>query len=315
MVYGRLAIEDLFGGAVDLNEYQKHASRTDQRPLKPDQSPLEKEMALAYPLMGMASEIGSLLSQYKKHVRDGEAHELFSKRIAEELGDVLWYTSNLAGKLGFDLEFIAGLNLERINERWPAGDGGLPAKLLDDEFPKDEQLPRQAEVRFEEVEEDGLVIVRLWWNGKQIGNDVTDMNYDPDGYRFHDAFHLSYAALLGWSPVSRFFFKTRRESQAKVREIEDGGRGIVIEEAISASVFEYARQYNFLKGVDHVDAELLYNVKGLASHLEVRVRTIYDWEQAILRSYEVWRQLREHRAGTLHLDLKQRSIEFEPPAD
>ena len=299
---------------MELNDYQVRANRTDQRPLQPGQTQLEEEMALAYPLMGMASEIGSLLTQYKKHVRDGEAHELFSRRIAEELGDVLWYVSNLAKKLDLDLDDIAQLNLERINERWPAEGEELPAKLLDDEFPAAEQLPRQAAVRFEEVEEDDRVIVRLWWNGEQTGNDVTDMNYDPDGYRFHDAFHLSYAALLGWSPVSRYFFKTRRDSDRKVREIEDGGRGIVIEEAISASVFEYARQYNFLAGVDHVDAELLYNVKGLASHLEVRVRTIHDWEQAILRSYEIWRQLREHRAGTLYLDLEQRSIDFEPPA-
>jgi NTP pyrophosphatase (non-canonical NTP hydrolase) len=272
-------------------------------------------MALVYPLMGMTSEVGSLLSQYKKHVRDGDAHELFSRRVSEELGDVLWYVSNLAGKLGLDLDDIATLNLERIDERWPVEGETLPAKLLDDDDPEGEQLPRQVEVRVEEVQERGRPVVRLWHDDKQLGNDVKDMNYDPDSYRFHDAFHLSYAALLGWSPVTRSFFDTRRESDQEVREIEDGGRAVVIEEAISASVFEYARQYQFLEDVDHVDSELLYNVKGLASHLEVRVRTIHEWEQAILRSYEIWRQLREHRAGTLHLDLTERTINFSPPTD
>jgi NTP pyrophosphatase (non-canonical NTP hydrolase) len=298
---------------VELNDYQERANRTDQRPVRSDQPQLEKEMALVYPLMGMSSEVGSLLTQYKKHVRDGGAHELFSRRVSEELGDVLWYVSNLAAKLGFELEDIAVLNLERINERWPAAGEELPARLLDEEFPEDEQLPRQVEVRFEEAEEDGRAIVRLWRGDEKLGNDVTDMNYDPDGYRFHDVFHLSYAALLGWSPVSRFFFSVKRESNRKVREIEDGGRAVVIEEAISASIFEYARKHSFLEGIDHVDSELLYNVKGLASHLEVRMRTIHEWEQTILRSYEIWRQLREHRAGTVRLDLKERTIDFRPP--
>ena len=270
-------------------------------------------MALVYPLMGIASEVGSLLTQYKKHVRDKDAHELFSQRVSEELGDVLWYVSNFAAKLDLELEGIAQLNLARISERWPAGDAELPARLLDDEFPSEEQLPRQVDVRFEDVEEDGRPIVRLWRGETKLGNDVSDMNYTPDDYRFHDAFHLTYAALLGWSPVSRFFFGTKRESDKQMREIEDGGRAVVIEEAISASVFDYARANKYLEGLDYVDSELLYNVKGLASHLEVRVRTIHEWEKTILRSFEIWRQLREHKAGTVHLDLEQRTIEFSPP--
>lgn len=294
---------------MELNDYQREANRTDQRPLGAG----DDEMALVYPLMGIASEVGSLITQYKKHVRDKDAHELFSQRVAEELGDVLWYVSNFAGKLDLQLDAIANLNLERISERWPAEGADQPAKLLDEEFPPDEQLPRLVDVRFEEIEEDDRAIVRLWRGDQQLGNDVTDMNYDPDGYRFHDAFHLSYAALLGWSPVSRFFFCTKRNSVKKIREIEDGGRAVVIEEAIAASVFEYARANKFLEGLDYVDSELLYNVKGLASHLEVGVRTIHQWEQAILRSYEIWRQLREHKAGTLHLDLENHTIDFTGP--
>ena len=37
-----------------------------------------------------ASEIGQLLSEYKKHLRDGEAHRLFIDRVSEELCD--WST-------------------------------------------------------------------------------------------------------------------------------------------------------------------------------------------------------------------------------
>jgi len=269
-------------------------------------------MAVVFPLMGMSSEVGSLLKQYKKHVRDGEAHELFSDRVQEELGDVLWYVSNLAHKLGFDLEGIARLNLERIEERWPAEGQERPAKLLDESYPEKEQLPRRVSVRFQEFEESGGVCVRLFRGDEQLGNDLTDMNYFEDDYRFHDVFHLAYAALLGWSPVSRFFFETKRESNPTVREVEDGGRAVVIEEAIAASVFEYARKEKFFEGVDQVDSELLYNIKGMVSHLEVRVRTLKDWEETILRSYEIWRDLRQHRGGTVKLDLLERTIEFRP---
>ena len=150
--------------------------------------------------------------------------------------------------------------------------------------------------------------------GAQLGNDLTDMNYDDDGYRFHDAFHLTYAATLGWSPVARSFFKTKRDSNPRVREIEDGGRAVVIEEAISALVFDYARKQRFLDGVPHLDFELLRSVQGFVSHLEVRTRTVDEWEKAILRSYQIWRQLRDHQGGVVHLDLPARTIDFEAPS-
>ncbi len=231
---------------MELNEYQRLANETDQRPAGVGD---DGDAVLVFPLMGLASEVGSLVTQYKKRVRDGDAHALFTDRVAEELGDVMWYVANLSAKLDLDLEEIAALNLKRITERWPTEDASVPAKLLDDDYPTEEQLPRLATVRFEEVEVDGRMKLRLSSEGTKLGDELTDMNYDDDGYRFHDAFHLTYAAMLGWSPVARSFFKTKRGSDPRVREIEDGGRAVVIEEAISALVFDYARQQRYLEGV------------------------------------------------------------------
>lgn len=293
---------------MELNEYQRRANLTDQRPR--DQG-ADDEQALLFPLMGLASEVGSLVTQYKKRVRDGDAHELFSDRAAEELGDILWYVSNLAIKLNLPLEDVAALNLSRTAERWPQEGATQPAQLLDDGAPTDEQIPRTVTVRFAEVDVDGQMKVELSSDGRQLGNHLTDMNYDDDGYRFHDAFHLTYAALLGWSPVSRTFFATRRDYDQRVREVEDGGRAIVIEEAIAAYVFEYARQEAFLDGVAYLDSELLRTIAGFVSHLEVRVRTAAEWQAALLRSFEIWRELRDHCGGVLHLDLRARRIEYE----
>lgn len=194
---------------MELNDYQRQANLTDQRPVSSDG---EEDQAFAFPLMGLASEVGSLVNQYKKRVRDGDAHAMFSERAAEELGDVLWYVANLAAKLHLDLEQVAALNLKRITERWPVRGASVPANLLDDNYPEHEQLPRQVSVRFEELEVGGQIKLRLSSAGAQIGDDLTDMNYDDDGYRFHDVFHLTYAALLGWSPVSRALFGVKREA-------------------------------------------------------------------------------------------------------
>ncbi len=309
MIY--ISLEDVYPrrplpkemSAVELNEYQEQANQTDQRPGGGDD-------ALVFPLMGLASEVGSLVTQYKKRVRDGNAHALFSERANEELGDILWYLANLASKLDLELEGVAALNLRRIGERWPVEGAMVPAKLLDDEYPSEEQLPRMVSVQFREVEIEGGVKVEISSGGEQIGNYLTDMNYSDDGYRFHDVFHLTYAAMLGWSPITRDFFGVKRESVQHVREIEDGGRAAVLEEGVSAFVFNYAREESFLEGVPQLDSDLLRTIVNLVSHLEVRVRTIAEWERAILRSYEIWRAMRKHRGGAVQLDLHARSITY-----
>lgn len=291
---------------MELDEYQARANRTDQRPGTDEQ-------ALAYPMLGLASEVGSLVNQFKKRVRDGEAHELFESKAAAELGDILWYVSNVANKLGFRLSQIAEQNLQRINERWPAEEAALPALLLDDNFPTDEQLPRLVDVIFrEEQTANGHRRVIITSNGLTLGDPLTDMSWADDHYRYHDAFHLTYAAVLGWSPVTRAFFGKQRNSNSQYREIEDSGRAKAIEEAIAALLFDYASEEQFLEGVSRIDSAMLNTVRQMTNRFEVRIRTSRDWEQAILRSFEIWRQLKQHRSGLIKLDLRARTISFTP---
>lgn len=60
-------------------------------------------------------------------------------------------------------------------------------------------------------------------------------------YRFHDVFHLAYAAVLGWSPVLRALLKCKRKSHPWLDENQDGARAILIEEGISTFVFNHAK--------------------------------------------------------------------------
>lgn len=296
---------------MELNEYQREANRTDQRA-----GSGTDEGALLFPVIGLSSEVGSLVRHVKKRLRDQDAYELFTGEMADELGDVLWYVANLAEKLDTTLDAIAAANLRKIAGRWPAPGETLPLPLIDDGFPEAEQLPRRTSVTFrEEPVQGGQIKVHLYGpDGVQLGDALTDNAYDDDGYRFHDVFHLTYAALLHWSPITRFFFGVKRNSDARVREVEDGGRATVIEEAISAFVFDYARNERFLVGVEHIDFSLLTTVRQLVSRLEVRDRTAHEWERALLRGFEVWRPLHEHRGGTVHLDLLARTIDFEAPS-
>lgn len=289
---------------MDLDEYQLEANRTDQRPGT-------DEGALLFPVIGLSSEVGSLVRHVKKRLRDGDAYEFFNVKMAEELGDVLWYVANLTDKLGLRLEEVAHENLRKVNGRWPRDGQTLPLPIGDESFPEHERLPRQTHVRFVESQEGEKTIVRLYGpDGTQLGNQLTDNAYTDDGYRYHDVFHLSYAAMLGWSPLTRMFFGVKRDSDPKVREVEDAGRATVIEEAISAFVFDYGRDARFLEDVEHVDFSLLQAIIKLVSHLEVRDRSAHEWEQTILRGFAVWRELYAARGGIVRLDLDARTIDF-----
>jgi hypothetical protein len=132
------------------------------------------------------------------------------------------------------------------------------------------------------------------------------------GYRYHDVFHLAYAAVLGWSPVLRQLMTCKRRSNQAVDSVEDGGRAIAIEEGISALVFGYASQHAFLEGLDHVDYGILRTIKELTNHLEVSECSEHQWQSAILQGFSVWRQLQAQRRGVVVGAMDSRSFAFEP---
>lgn len=200
---------------MDLKAYQAQALLTDK---VPGTSEDEVATALIVPMLGLAGETGQLLSEYKKHLRDGAAHRLFKDRVGEELGDLLWYIANVASKFGLDLDQIAEKNLDKVRARFAPTCAQAPQR--DSEFPDLERLPRQMIVRLAEEHETGpRPKVRMTINGEGIGALLGDNAYDPDGYRFHDVFHLAYAAILGWSPNLRAFLKRKRKSRPLLDEV------------------------------------------------------------------------------------------------
>lgn len=290
----------------NFKTYQEQALLTDQVPGSSDGEALK---ALIVPMLGLAGETGQLLSEYKKHLRDGEAHRLFRDRVGEELGDLLWYIANVASKFDLDLGQIAQQNLDKVRARFAPASNEAPQ--LDSGFPDAERFPRRMTVRL--AEEPGLgerPKVRMAVDGEEIGCLLGDNSYDPDGYRFHDVFHLAYAAILGWSPNLRAFLKRKRKSQPLLDEVEDGGRARIIEEGVSALVFDYARVHSFLEGISEVDYGLLRTIQSMTSHLEVAKATAADWERAILEGFAVWRQVLANKGGKILVDLDARAIRY-----
>ena len=290
---------------MELNEYQRLANQTDQQPETGSIEPGPRSILV--PLLGMAGEVGELLGEHKKWLRDGDSYKLFPERVKEELGDLLWYLSNVATKHGLTLEEVAEFNLDKTGRRWQpfvAEKGKI--KLFDEDFPPSERLPRQMEISIEE--ESGIAITTI--NGAKYGDPLTDNRYEDDGYRFHDICHLSYASVLGWSPTMRALMRRKRKSDPKVDEVEDGGRAIVIEEGISAMVFSYAERRNFLEGAEGLNYDLLRTIKDMTSHLEASARTEGEWERAIMTGFDIWRQVKAKRKGQIHADLEQGTIEL-----
>lgn len=94
---------------MDLNEYQKLASRTANL----------KDEALTNFALGIAGEAGEVADMVKKHVYHD--HLLDRDELIKELGDVLWYVSQLAAWMGIDMEEVAQRNIEKLLARYPNG--------------------------------------------------------------------------------------------------------------------------------------------------------------------------------------------------
>ncbi len=284
---------------MELDEYQRRAAATDLRSDQQD---------VAFPLLGLAGEVGSLVAEYKKHVRAETPYDGFIEEAREDLGDLLWYLAALARTLDLSLDDVAERNLAKTSAAW--GDQLPPAAAYDDGFPAVQQLPRSFIIRFASYEREGLHHVSMYLGDTTVGDPLNDNAYVEDYYRFHDAFHLGCAAVLGWSPILRQLLGRKRKQDDDIDRVEDGARAQAIEEGLSAYVFSLAGRFDFFRDVERVDWELLKTVRRMTQHLEVGDQPPVAWQRTILHTYDVWRALVEHGGGVVQGNLDQRTLTF-----
>ncbi|MBQ1208841.1 MAG: nucleoside triphosphate pyrophosphohydrolase family protein [Lachnospiraceae bacterium] len=97
---------------MTINEYQKLAMTT----LNPALSPRD---VLINGVMGLCGESGEAIDLVKKHLAQG--HELDREKLAKELGDVAWYLAETATAIGYPLEEILQMNIDKLRARYPEG--------------------------------------------------------------------------------------------------------------------------------------------------------------------------------------------------
>lgn len=77
-----------------------------------------------YEVLALAGEAGETANKVKKVCRDlppGYFPGSYRSEIADELGDVLWYVNAAATKMGFTLEEIAEMNINKLRSRHERG--------------------------------------------------------------------------------------------------------------------------------------------------------------------------------------------------
>lgn len=100
---------------MTFDEYQQLARRTAN--LK--NSAEERRVNWA---LGLCGEAGEVAEHVKKLTFHGHMMSDFSRtQLLFELGDVLWYVSQMASELGADLERVAQMNIEKLKTRYPDG--------------------------------------------------------------------------------------------------------------------------------------------------------------------------------------------------
>jgi len=91
-----------------FSEYQSEAIKTAKQFE-------EKNMALAYSVLGITGETGEVSEIIKKHIRgDGELDIL---KLKKEIGDVIWYIARLCDALEITMEECAQINILKLRKR------------------------------------------------------------------------------------------------------------------------------------------------------------------------------------------------------
>jgi NTP pyrophosphatase (non-canonical NTP hydrolase) len=99
----------------DFDRYQSSANATAIYP--------QRGRNLTYPTLGLAGESGEVAEKVKKILRDNDGILTDDVRVqlVKELGDVLWYCSQIAYEIGVPLSMVAELNITKLRHRFIRG--------------------------------------------------------------------------------------------------------------------------------------------------------------------------------------------------
>ncbi|MDD5463702.1 MAG: nucleoside triphosphate pyrophosphohydrolase family protein [Candidatus Moranbacteria bacterium] len=96
---------------MEFNEYQKETRKHAIYPGLGNN--------FSFPTIGLAGETGEVAEKIKKIIRDkdGVVDDISRIEVKKELGDVLWYLSQIASEFELSLDDVANHNIEKIRSR------------------------------------------------------------------------------------------------------------------------------------------------------------------------------------------------------
>lgn len=102
---------------MNANEYQLLAARTliDA----PGFDIADNDLMVIWNAIGLAGEAGEVCELVKKGIF--HQHGLDREKMADELGDLMWYVSAICTKLDLDLGEILEANIRKLERRYPNG--------------------------------------------------------------------------------------------------------------------------------------------------------------------------------------------------
>ena len=111
---------------MDFAQYEKEARLTAVYPGSEPSGTKEQNdiTGVYYCALGASGEAGEIANKVKKLIRDdgGTLNLEKCKAISFEIGDALWYLSNLSQEIGFSLEQIAEENISKLASRKQRGE-------------------------------------------------------------------------------------------------------------------------------------------------------------------------------------------------
>lgn len=101
--------------SITINEYQKSVRKT----------ALPQCYNIEYMAIGLGNETGEVLGEIKKAIRNDprvtEDPVKFREGLKSELGDVMWYLAGVCSVMGFNMQEVMEMNLEKVNGRIKRG--------------------------------------------------------------------------------------------------------------------------------------------------------------------------------------------------
>lgn len=289
------------------------------------------------PMLGVAGVTGSVLEVYKRFLRDEIDLSMHKDFLRDQLGDLLWYAAAVATTFNLDLGEVAQNNLQRTRNLYGTPQtrlniGSLP--ILDATYPEHERFPRKIVIEFTSQRErteqltaslklisatpnafpEGQKLI----NGKRIGftlganlgEPLTDNSRRADAYRFHDAIHMGFLAVLGWSPTMRSLLRLKRKSNPDVDECEDGARAIYAEEGLAAVLSRLAERRSHFVEEKNIDGDALDAARSAVIDLEVQRLPMWIWRIAISQGFSAMHKLSQNDGGFLTADLDARLLTY-----